>query len=139
MAMSLLFMSCCGEVVETEINVIPHPASVVVYEGDLDVAGAAFKADAALGELALDAINGFEAKLVAASTKESGSSKAQFVFKADKNLAHEEYSIDVCCNKVVVKASDFNGVLYAIETLKQMLPEQIYTGAVACCEEWELP
>ena len=137
--MSLLAMSCCGEIVKTEVDVIPQPAEVAVYEGELDVAGASFKADKELGEMALKAIDKFESQLVAASTKESGSAKAQFVFKTDKNLACEEYSIDVCCNKVVVKASGLNGVLYAIETIKQMLPEQIYTGAAACCEEWELP
>ena len=138
MAMSLMMMSCCGEVVETSVNVIPHPASVQVYEGDLDIAGAAFKADEALGERALAAINGFESQLVAATGKAAGSSKAQFVFKADDKLACEEYIIDVCCRKVVVKASGLNGVLYAIETIKQMLPEEIYT-AQAADEDWELP
>ena len=137
--MSLLTMSCCGEIVKTEVEVIPQPAEVAVYEGELNIAGASFKADKELCEGALKAIEKFESQLVAASTKESGSAKAQFVFKTDKNLACEEYSIDVCCNKVVIKASGLNGVLYAIETLKQMLPEQIYTGAAACCEEWELP
>jgi len=137
--MSLVLMSCCGEVVETNVNVIPHPASVKVYEGELEIAGAAFKADEALGERALAAINGFENQLVAATGKASGSSKVQFVFKADNDLACEEYTIDVCCNKVVVKASGLNGVLYAIETMKQMLPEEIYTAQADTDEDWELP
>ena len=139
MAMSLMMMSCCGKVVETSVNVIPHPASVQVYDGDLDIAGAAFKADEALGERALAAINGFESQLVAATGKAAGSSKAQFVFKADDKLACEEYTIDVCCRKVVVKASGLNGVLYAIETIKQMLPEEVYTAQAAADEDWELP
>jgi len=139
LTMSLVLMSCCGEVVETNVNVIPHPASVKVYEGELEIAGAAFKADEALGERALAAINGFENQLVAATGKASGSSKVQFVFKADNDLACEEYTIDVCCNKVVVKASGLNGVLYAIETMKQMLPEEIYTAQADTDEDWELP
>ena len=139
LAMSLVLMSCCGEVVETNVNVIPHPASVKVYEGELDIAGAAFKADEALGERALTAIEGFENQLVAATGMASGSSKAQFVFKADNKLACEEYTVDVCCNKVVVKASGLNGVLYAIETMKQMLPEEIYTARADADEDWELP
>ena len=137
--MSLVLMSCCGEVVETNVNVIPHPASVKVYEGELDIAGAAFKADKALGERALTAIEGFENQLVAATGMASGSSKAQFVFKADDKLACEEYTVDVCCNKVVVKASGLNGVLYALETMKQMLPEEIYTAQADADEDWELP
>lgn len=139
LAMSLVLMSCCGEVVETNVNVIPHPASVKVYEGELEIAGAAFKADEALGERALTAIEGFENQLVAATGMASGSSKAQFVFKADNKLACEEYTVDVCCNKVVVKASGLNGVLYAIETMKQMLPEEIYTAQADADEDWELP
>ena len=114
LAMSLVAMSCCGEIVKTEVDVIPQPAEVTVYEGELDIAGASFKADKELGEVALKAIGKFENQLVTASTKKSGSAKAQFVFKADKNLACEEYSIDVCCNKVVIKASGLNGVLYAL-------------------------
>lgn len=139
MAMAALLASCCKTVAETNVNVIPHPASVEVYEGELEVAGATFKVDEALGERALTAINGFEAQLAAASAKASGTSKVQFVFKADQKLAHEEYSIEVCCKKVVVKASDLNGVLYAIETIKQMLPEEIYTAQAAAEEDWELP
>ena len=137
--MSLVLMSCCGEVIDTTVNVIPHPASVKVYEGETEVAGAAFKADEVLGEMALTAIKGFENQLVAASGKASGSSKAQFIFKADRNLACEEYSIEACGNKVVVKASGLNGVLYAIETMKQMLPEEVYTSQAAEDEDWKLP
>jgi len=40
---------------------------------------------------------------------------------------------------VVVKASGLNGVLYAIETMKQMLPEEIYTARADADEDWELP
>ena len=138
-AISLLFMSCCREVIKTEIDVIPHPAQVEVYEGELDIAGASFKADPELGELALNAIAAFEQQLVAASAEASGSSKAQFVFKYDGNLANEEYTIDVCCNKATIKASALNGALYAIETIKQMLPEEIYTSEAAADEDWELP
>ena len=138
-AISLMLMSCCVEVVKTEVEVIPQPASVLVYEGELDIAGAAFKADEALGEGAIDAINIFEGQLRAASGKAAGTSKTRFVFKADGNLADEAYSIAVCRNKVMIKASGLNGVLYALETLRQMLPKEIYTAQAAVDAEWKLP
>ena len=42
-------------------------------------------------------------------------------------------------NKVHVKASDFNGVLYSLETIKQMLPTEIYTGKPCNNGDWKLP
>lgn len=135
----LLLMSCSRDVIKTDINVIPHPASVEIYEGGLDVSGASFKADEALGEYALKAISAFEGQLASASSKASGSSKAQFIFKEVPDLAEEEYSIESCGNKVVIKAAGLNGVLYAIETIKQMLPEEIHTAQAADEQEWKLP
>lgn len=136
---SLLLMSCGKEEIGTDINVIPQPASVKVYKGELEVSGAAFKADEALGEYALEAINAFEGQLAAASAKEPGSSQARFIFEKDPNLACEEYSIETSGKKVRIKAAGLNGVLYAIETLKQMLPEEIHTAQAAEDEDWKLP
>lgn len=137
--MALLIMSCGREVKQKEINVIPHPASVEVYTGVFQAAGAAFKADAALGELAVEAIESFEESLASASSAEPGTSGTRFIFKMDKSKGDEAYSVNVCGSKAVIRASGLNGVLYAIETLKQMLPVGIYTGAQAGQESWTLP
>ncbi len=129
--MALLCASCAKEVISSEVNVIPQPASVEVYEGTFNAAGAAFSIDRAIEGDALNAITGFEAALAAASAVPAGTGDAKFVFGLDRKLGAEEYSIEVSGKKAVVKASALNGFLFAIETLKQLLPVEIYTGAVS--------
>lgn len=139
MALALLSVSCAREVVQEEVAVIPQPASVEVYDGMFNAAGASFKADAAFDGLVLDAVAGFEGRLESASGKESGTSGTAFIFKKDGSLADEEYLLDVTKKKAVVKASSLNGVLYAMETVKQLLPVEIYTGTPAPGADWQLP
>ena len=74
----LILASCC-QVVSTQVNVIPQPAEVEIYNGELNVAGASFKADGALGEMALNAISDFSQKLASASTVATGEGKGKFV------------------------------------------------------------
>ena len=136
---ALTLASCCGEPVGNHVNVIPQPASVKVYEGGLSLAGASFRADESFGEDALEAIKGFESNLEAACGAESGAGQGRIIFKRNPRMEAEEYSITVCGKKATVKASGLNGVLYALETMKQMLPVEIYTGSPATDATWTLP
>ena len=131
---SLQFLSA-----KTAIDVIPCPASVVVSEGKLSVAGARCKADSKLGKTAVAAVKDFEENLFRASTVKNGKSGLVVSFEMASEMSDEEYSISVSEKAVVVKASSLKGVLYAIETMKQMLPVAIYTGAPAPKEAWSLP
>ncbi len=136
---ALLLISCSREIIKTEVDVIPQPASVEVYEGECVVAGATFKVDDRFDEIASAAVADFEAAVEAASGTVSGSSKTAVVFKYDRRSGKEAYSISIAENRITVKASSSNGVLYAIQTLKQMLPVEIYTGAPASDKVWALP
>ena len=138
LSLALVLMSCSKEVTRTDIGIIPQPASVEIYEGTFNAAGAAFEADA-LCETVLNAISTFENNLVAASGAASGTSGSKFVFKADQNLGEEEYTIEISAKKAVVKASGLNGFVYALESLKQLLPAEIYTGAPSAATCWCLP
>ena len=136
---ALMLASCCGEPVGNHVNVIPQPSSVEVYEGGVSLAGASFRADESFGEDALKAIKGFECNLAAACGEESGQGEGRIIFKRNPRMEAEEYSITVCGKKATVKASGLNGVLYALETMKQMLPVEIYTGSPATDATWTLP
>jgi hexosaminidase len=138
LSLALVLMSCSKEVTRTDIGIIPQPASVEIYEGTFNAAGAAFEADA-LCETVLNAISTFENNLVAASGAASGTSGSKFVFKADQSLGEEEYTIEVSAKKAVVKASGLNGFVYALESIKQLLPTEIYTGAPSAATCWCLP
>ena len=138
LSLAMVLMSCSKEVTRTDIGIIPQPASVEIYEGTFNAAGAAFEADA-LCETVLNAISTFENNLVAASGAASGTSGSKFVFKADQSLGEEEYTIEVSAKKAVVKASGLNGFVYALESIKQLLPAEIYTGAPSAATCWCLP
>ena len=138
LSLALVLMSCSKEVTRTDIGIIPQPASVEIYEGTFNAAGAAFEADA-LCETVLNAISTFENNLVAASGAAAGTSGSKFVFKADQSLGEEEYTIEVSAKKAVVKASGLNGFVYALESIKQLLPAEIYTGAPSAATCWCLP
>ena len=138
LSLALVLMSCSKEVTRTDIGIIPQPASVEIYEGTFNAAGAAFEADA-LCETVLNAISTFENNLAAASGAASGTSGSKFVFKADQSLGEEEYTIEVSAKKAVVKASGLNGFVYALESIKQLLPAEIYTGTPSAATCWCLP
>jgi len=138
-AVAIVSMACSKEVVRNQVEVIPQPASVEVYEGTFDAAGAAFKADEDFCQLAKDAIAEFEADLAGASAKASASADTRFIFEKDGGLGEEEYSIEVCGKKAVIRAAGLKGVFYAIQTLRQMLPAEVYTGAAAPEADWTLP
>ena len=137
--LAVLPVSCSQNVIGTDIGVIPQPASVAVYEGSFNAAGASFKADENLGTLAIDAIDRFKKNLESASYAESGTSGTHFVFSKDDSLGDEEYTLSVSGKRVLVKASGLSGTLYAIETIKQLLPHEIYTGTPASDVSWTLP
>lgn len=128
----------CSKPISNTINVTPHPESVSVYSGSVDIAGASFKIDESFGECAKIVVEAFEKNLASSSACMSGEGGTKVLVKMDKALEPEEYSIDAKCHKISIKASSDNGVLYALETLKQLLPVSIYTGN-PCEGKWELP
>lgn len=119
-----------------DIQIIPQPSSVKVLKGSFNAAGKSFFCDPKFGELAKLNIDRFANRLSLVSGKMSTTSvgvanmnfvpNEGFVFIKDANIALEGYELLVTKKSVVVKASDENGVIYAIETIKQLLPTDIY-------------
>jgi len=46
----------------------------------------------------------------------------------DKTLPKEGYQLEVNADKIIIKAADHGGFLYAIETILQLLPPEIYSA-----------
>ena len=121
------------------INIIPQPSSVQVFEGECNISGASFRIDKKFADEVKAAVDRFTESLQFASGKKIGRGKASFVFVQSDEIVKEGYSIEVSKNKVLIKAADYNGVLYAIETIKQMLPVEIYTKKPCDGGDWTLP
>lgn len=139
-------------VLASAINVIPQPLSVREDKGTFNLKGTPIACDAAMGDIALEAVADFSAKLTLAAgqiypvSKPVGLSQTikegkvnGIVFGIDPTLKEEAYTITIDKKKCVVLASTDAGILYALQTLKQMLPTAIYTGRTAEDEKWVLP
>ena len=125
------------------VTVVPYPDDVVISDGTFNAAGAGFRYDAGFDKLAKDAVLNFAAQLSAVSGKQSnvrkGNSDKGFVFVLDKELPAEAYRLIVDADKALVEASSLNGVIYAIQTIKQLLPVQIYGKELAAEQDWTIP
>lgn len=135
------------------LNIVPCPQSVEPQKGSFKACGAQFNCDPAMDRASQDAVGKFAIQLSKvcgktssmatpiglARTAQNGLAKG-FAFYADPSLKSGEYTISIMPKAAVVTASDRFGFLYAIETLKQMLPAEIYGKVPASGKvSWNLP
>lgn len=139
----LLLSACAAKFQPCDVNVIPAPLDVEYGRGSLDVRGAGYWICPDLDTSSDSAVVSFFDRLGAACTipsvrlpEEAGS---VFRFRHDSGLAPESYIIDVGRRSVEVSSSSFRGVLYALETLRQLLPAEIYSGFPDASAAWSLP
>ncbi len=138
----MLAVACSSPKQPQPFSVIPMPNDVTLSEGSFLLAGQDFYADASLDQATHKAIADFWNQLYLVSGKKStlGSEdlgqKVRFI--PNPNLGAEEYALNVNDKGVTVEASAFGGFFYAIQTLKQMLPAEIY-GNKKAPAAWVLP
>ena len=141
--LSLLALSiataCTTPLQPQPFSVIPMPNDVTLSEGAFPVAGVMISFDENWDEPSVKAITAFRDALEAATGKKcSGKAGGKISFLINPNLGTEEYALNVNDKGVSVEASAFPGLFYGIQTLKQMLPAEIYGGKKANVS-WALP
>ena len=124
-----------------EPHIVPAPQSIEIGEGALCLKGITFNCDPTFDDKSFAAVEEFAAQLSAVSGKTSKVSgdDGAFCFVKDDSIAPEGYSISVTPASAEVRASEFNGVFYALQTLKQMLPLSIYGGQPDRGADWRIP
>ena len=124
-------------------NVVPYPNEVELCAGTFDAAGAEFHYSTEIEPLAVGLIEAFAAQLSMVTSKEStiaqGVSDKGFVFVQNPEIAAEAYTLKVSGNAAVVEASSLRGFNYAIQTIKQMLPVEIYKQTASDDVKWIMP
>ena len=137
-----LLAASCQNGAEGSINVVPYPNEVQIKNGTFKADGAAFHVSGEFDQAAKDAIEAFAAQLSLVSGKESlvdaKTSGKGFVFTYNAALPAEAYSLKVGRSTATVEASSLNGVIYAIQTIKQMLPVEIFGKTAAADKVWEM-
>ena len=131
----------CSAPKAPEIHVIPQPQHVSVSDGVFKAAGATVSYDG-LDAAAVKHVENFAARLSLVTGKKSAVSNTLkekgFSFAFNPSLAAEEYAVDITPASVKVTAADANGILYAIQTIGQMLPAAFY-GDKKVSADWVLP
>ena len=124
-------------------KIVPYPNDVQVKEGTFCIKGAKVSYDAAMDAPTVDIVNNFAQTLTqvtgAKSSVRKGGAKAGVVFVHNPSIASEAYVLDVTPKVVRVEASDLRGFNYAIQTIKQMLPVEVFGKAAAPQADWNLP
>ena len=142
-AVAVAFAVSCKSADIKSITVVPYPNEVNIMNGTFDASGAEVHYDAQFDGYTKDAINAFAAQLSLASGSSSkvsdGVSNSGFVFIMNSGLPKEAYNITVSRKSVKVEASSLNGVIYAIQTIKQMLPVEIFGKSEAADADWNMP
>ena len=137
----LLAAAACAPKNLQTINVVPYPNEVQIKSGEFCVAGADVKYDAAADERTKALIEAFAQQLSLVTGAESAVSEdnGEIAFILDAEMPHEAYTLNVTKKGVEVKASGLNGFNYAIQTIKQMLPVEVFGKVAAADKEWTLP
>ena len=138
---ALTLAVACGEKKQPQpFSVIPMPNDVTLAEGSFNVAGALVSYDENVDAQSAKAIDGFvqTLKTVTGKPMNGKGGDGEVHFGLNPNLGAEEYFLQVKPDGVNVEASAFGGFFYAIQTLKQMLPAEVYGGQKAKAA-WLLP
>ena len=128
------------------ISIIPYPASLTVTNEDVRLAVNSLTAIAYTGEQMKEHAEAFAAQLKKASgielaMKEAGETAGQgeIWFGTDAAQPKEGYTLNVTEAGVEIKASEFSGWFYALQTLKQLMPREFFLSEVKADANWTLP
>ena len=138
-------VTCCTPAKEqtTTLEIVPYPNSVTVLDGTFDASKASVYYGEGLDERSKALVAAFAEQLFLTSdgkgTLAEGTAKDGFEFQLNTELASEEYAINISPKKATIMASGLNGFNYAIQTIKQMLPVEVFGDQPAGDKDWNLP
>lgn len=146
LTMALIFFSCDTKEVKVftknDIQVIPKPETIKLNEGSFQfnkntVFYITDKAQSAVAKILIDKFKnaqGWDLKLVETLPK------SNFIqFKTSKNIEKEGYKLVIENNIITIEFNDFNGLLYGIQTLRQLLPTAIESQTKVADINWVIP
>lgn len=134
-------MPAIGKTVE-KIHVVPYPQTVMLEDGEFNMAGATIRLVGTHDQLIVDLAGRLAAQLSVVTGCKSNvvSKKGNGInFVLDQSLASEAYSLKVTAKKVEISASSLRGFNWGLQTLKQLMPVQIYGSEKVQDVVWTVP
>lgn len=111
------------------VNIIPKPVKVNVFEGKIFVNPESLIYSEDGFENAENMLNLLLKKTLGYELKRTGDiEKSTFAFVKDIELKKEAYTVK-CNGKILIKASSFEGALYALSSLRQLFQLDLNQGA----------
>ena len=127
------------------LSLVPYPNHVEAGSGHYSIVGVPMACDEAMDDRAFASVATFAEQLTATSglafeaTKVAAMPSEGFRFVVDPTVEKEGYRLAVTGKGVEVRASEFAGFHYAIQTIKQLLPAEVYGEEQAEDKDWSLP
>ena len=133
--------------IETDCSVIPYPQRLEQSKGALLMDNSLISVSREFEERTIEQVRAFAGRLavstgsrIAVKTFDVTPAKGTSLsFIYDGSLADEAYTLKVDENGAVAKASSHNGVIYAIATIRQLLPAENFAPEKIGGVEWALP
>ncbi|MBQ9462673.1 MAG: beta-N-acetylhexosaminidase [Bacteroidales bacterium] len=148
-----LLSPLCGRAAKSEVpDIMPAPGKIEMTKGSFNMKGTIVNCDPAISHDAFRAIRQFADRLTLVSGKltevaspvglvkvvQKGNLKGVY-FIQDESVAPEGYKISIGPRATVIRASDYNGFFYSLQTLRQMLPVAIYGTRPEPSAKWRIP
>ena len=148
LAASLLLLACSAPKQEPrKISVIPEPAEIQLDEGEfrfdkstkifLEKGNEEVRRTAAFLNERLQKAAGFTLSIVEDDPLQHPGEKGIFVL--DAGLKPESYHLKIHPDRIVVDHGDGAGAFYALQTLLQLLPEEIFAESRQSGVRWSVP
>ena len=129
-----------------KISLIPYPSELTITNEEARFGVNTLTAIAYTGEQMKQHAEEFAAQLAKSSgiqlaVKEAGASATagEIWFGTDATQPAEGYTLNVTEGGVEIKAADFAGWYYGLQTLKQLLPREFFLSEVKNGADWTLP
>ena len=143
MAAGIALCSCGSH--DPQIAIVPYPNHLEAGRGTYRVTDRPVTCDSRTDERTQRAVVGFAARLATVPggtnpvtvADEMPASGIRFV--TDESLPAEGYELNVDGEGIEVRASQFPGFLYALQSLGQLLPAAVYGTEPAPDAAWEVP
>ena len=123
-------------------DLVPYPESLTPQSGHFDASRVAVRCDEAMDEASQAYVAEFAAQLAMVAGSQLPmleNTEPNFLFEVDETLPAEHYVLDIDRKSVRVRASSLRGFIYAVQTVKQMLPAEIFGSEPAPKADWTLP
>ena len=143
MAAGIALCSCGSH--DPQIAIVPYPNHLEAGRGTYRVTDRPVTCDSRTDERTQRAVVGFAARLATVTGGTNPVTVADEVpasgirFVTDESLPAEGYELNVDGEGIEVRASQFPGFLYALQSFEQLLPAAVYGTEPAPDAAWEVP